>query len=128
MLMKKEEMMHVIESLRDLNREININKFESFEILKKNIKNYDILVITELYDIKIINELNNIYRENNKKFIYTSTLGLSGFVFDDFGENHIIINKTEPNSFIIKNITKEKEGKVKINLENEFHYMNFRTM
>ena len=110
-----------IESLRDLNREININKFESFEILKKNIKNYDILVITELYDIKIVNELNNICRENNKKFIYTSTLGLSGFVFDDFGENHIIINKTgdEPNSFIIKNITKEKEGKVKINLENE---------
>lgn len=110
-----------IESLRDLNREIIVNKFESLDILKNNIKNYDILVITELYDIKIITELNKICRENKKKFIYTSTLGLSGFVFDDFGENHIIMNKTgdEPISFIIKNITKEKEGKVTINLENE---------
>lgn len=110
-----------IESLKGLNPEVNINKFESLEILKQNVKNYDILVITEIYDIQMIIELNNICRENNKKFIYTSNLGLSGFVFDDFGDEHIILNKTgdEPSNFIIKNITNEKEGKVTINLDNE---------
>lgn len=48
-------------------------------------------------------------------------MGLSGFVFNDFGEEHLIINRTgdDPNSFFIKNITKEKEGKVTINIDNE---------
>lgn len=110
-----------IENLRDLNREIGINIFETFDVLKKSIKNYDILVITEIFNIETLSELNNLCRENRKKFIYASTLGLSGFVFDDFGDEHIIINKTgdEPQSFLIKNITKEKEGKITINIENE---------
>ena len=110
-----------IESLRDLNREINVNKFETLEIMKKNIKNYDILIITEMFDYKTIIEFNDICREKNIKFIYAATLGLSGFVFNDFGEDHIIINKTgdEPQSFFIKNITKEKEGKVTINRDKD---------
>lgn len=58
---------------------------------------------------------------NKVKFIYTSALGLSGFIFNDFGKEHYIINKTgdEPLSFFIENITKEKEGKVTINIEDE---------
>ena len=107
--------------LRELNPNVKINIFESLEILKNNIKNYDILVITEIFDIETLISLNNICRENNKKFIYASALGLSGFIFNDFGEEHLIINKTgdEPQSFIIKNITKEKEGKVTIDKDNE---------
>ena len=110
-----------IESLKDLNREINIKKFESFDSMKKNIKDYDILVVTEIFNFEIITELNDLCRENKTKFIYASTLGLSGFVFDDFGDEHIIMNKTgdEPKTYIIKNITKEKEGKVTVDLENE---------
>ena len=62
-----------------------------------------------------------IYAGKKTKFIYPVTLGLSGFVFDDFGEDHIIIGKTgdELQSFFIKNITKEKEGKVIINRDND---------
>ncbi len=107
--------------LQELNPNVKINIFETLEIMKNNIKNYDILVITEIFDIETLISLNNICRENNKKFIYASTLGLSGFIFNDFGEEHLIINKTgdEPQSFIIKNITKEEEGKVTIDKENE---------
>ena len=74
-----------------------------------------------MFDYKTIIEFNDICRENNIKFIYPVTLGLSGFVFDDFGEDHIIIGKTgdELQSFFIKNITKEKEGKVIINRDND---------
>ena len=110
-----------IEKLRDLNREINVNIFDNLEILKKNIKNFDILVVTEIFNFQIIKEFDDICRENKKKFIYASTLGLSGFIFVDFGDEHIILNKTgnEPKSFLINNISKEKEGKVTINREYE---------
>ena len=120
-----------IERLRDLNRETKINKFDNIKTLKENIKFFDIVVITELLQFQTINELNDICRENKKKFIYTSTLGLSGFVFNDFGEEHIILNKTgrDPYSFLIKNITKEKNGIVTINLENEsktlYEFINY---
>ena len=82
---------------------------------------FTVLIITEILDTKDIIEYNKICRDNNKKLIYTSVLGLSGFVFNDFGEEHLIINRTgdDPNSFFIKNITKEKEGKVTINIDNE---------
>jgi ubiquitin-activating enzyme E1 len=43
-------------NLRELNREIIVNKFESLEIMKNNIKNFDILVITEILDTKDIIE------------------------------------------------------------------------
>jgi len=110
-----------IESLRELNRKINIDIFDSLNKMKNNIKNYNIMVITEILDFQIISEFNFLCRENKIKFIYASTLGLSGFVFNDFGDEHIIINKTgdEPQSFFIKNISKEKEGKVIINKDNE---------
>lgn len=110
-----------IENLRELNREINIDFFDSLDIMKKNIKDYNIMVITEILDFQKISELNSLCRENKIKFIYASILGLSGFVFNDFGDEHIIINKTgdEPKSFFIKNITKEKEGKVTVNKDEE---------
>ena len=109
------------EKLRDLNRETKINIFENIEILKKEIKYFDIVVITEILQLQTIIEINSICRERKKKFIYTSSLGISGFIFNDFGEEHIIYNKTgrEPYKFLIKNITKEKNGKVTINIENE---------
>ena len=110
-----------IENLRELNREINIDFFDSLDVMKKNIKDYNIMVITEILDFQKISELNSLCRENKIKFIYASILGLSGFVFNDFGDEHIIINKTgdEPKSFFIKNITKEKEGKVTVNKDEE---------
>jgi ubiquitin-activating enzyme E1 len=98
-----------IERLRDLNRETKINVFDNIEILKKNIKFFDIVVITEILQFQIINEINDICRENKKRFIYSSSLGISGFIFNDFGEEHTILNKTgrDPYSFLIKNITKK---------------------
>ena len=35
-------------------------------------------------------ELNNFCRKNNINFIYTLNLVLTGFLFNDFGENHSI--------------------------------------
>ena len=56
-----------IEKLRDLNRETQINIFDNIEILKKNIKFFDIVVITEILPTQTIIEINDICRENKKK-------------------------------------------------------------
>ena len=54
----------------------------------------------------------------NKRLIYTCALGLCGFLFNDFGKEHIITNPygKDDNYYPIKNIKKGK--KTIIELEN----------
>jgi len=64
----------------------------------------------------IIHKINKICHENNKGFIYASSLGLMGFAFSDFGSKHKILNKTgrEKGKFLISNIIKGEKGKITI--------------
>ena len=80
------------------------------------IKEFDVVVITEIMNSDIIYQINKVCHENNKGFIYTLSLGLMGFVFSDFGSKHIIFDKTgiEKGKFYISKITKDKEGKMEI--------------
>ena len=54
--------------------------------------------------LETIIKFNNLYRKNKIRMIYTSCLGLSGFVFNEFGEEHIIFNikGDEPQKFFVK--------------------------
>ena len=80
------------------------------------IKDYDVVIITEIMKSDMVKKINRECHENNKGFIYTFSLGLTGFIFSDFGENHVILEKTgkERGKFYISNISKEKNGKIKI--------------
>ena len=80
------------------------------------IKEFDVVVITKIMNSNIIYKINKECHENNKGFIYTLSLGLMAFAFSDFGDKHIILDKTgiEKGKFYISNITKEKKGKIKI--------------
>ena len=84
------------------------------------IKEFDVVIITEFMKSDIINKINKECHENNKGFIYTASFGLVGFVFSDFGKKHIILDKTgkEKGKFYISNITKEKNGKMKIDFSH----------
>ena len=114
-----------IDSLSKLNPNTNVevlkirqeNNF--YEILKK-IK-LDVIIETELISQKEIITLNEYCRENQIKFIYGANMGLSGFIFSDFGNNHNIydIDGEEPKRFLIKDITNEKNGKVTIVEESD---------
>ena len=98
------------------------------------IKEFDVVIITEIMKLDIINKINKICHENNKGFIYTLSLGLIGFVFSDMGEKHLILDKTgkEKGKFYISNITNEKKAKMKIDFSqtnqrlNEKGYLIFR--
>ena len=62
--------------------------------------------IDELY------ELNNICRRNKINFIYTLNLGLTGFLFNDFGDEHYIydINGEKKLTYNIFKIEEKKDN------------------
>ena len=104
-----------------INKLQNLNQYVKVDYLKENTlddiikfipKNYDVVVLTELISKKKSTEIDKICRKNNIKFIYTAALGLTGFIFSDFGKEHKIYEKSnkEIKKYIIKNITKEKNG------------------
>ena len=78
------------------------------------IKEFDVVVITEMMNSDIIYKINKECHENNKGFIYALSLGLMGFIFSDLGPKHIILDKTgiEKGKFYILHISKEKNGKI----------------
>lgn len=84
------------------------------------IKEFNVVIITEMIKSEILYKINKECNENNIGFIYTLSLGLAGFIFSDFGNKHIILDKTgnEKGKFYISNITKEKNGKMKIDFNN----------
>ena len=78
------------------------------------IKDFDVVIITEIIKSEIVKKINKECHDNNKGFIYTFSLGLIGITFSDFGENHIVLDKTgkEKAKFYVSNITKSKKGKL----------------
>ena len=106
-----------VKKLSELNPTTNV-------IIENNylsqIKDFDVVIITEFMKTDIINRINKECHENNKGFIYSISFGLAGFVFSDFGKKHIILDKNgkEKGKFYISNITKEKNGKMKIDFSH----------
>ena len=72
-----------------------------------NLKQFNAVVITEMMSKEKLLLINEICHKNKIGFIYTSLFGLSGFVFNDFGPEHIILddNGEKCKSYFIKSIT-----------------------
>ena len=115
-----------LSKLRELNSYVILSIMEGDNIFK-NLKKYNVIVVSEIMDENLLIKLDEDCRINNIGFIYTCSFGISGFIFSDFGKNFIIKdpNGIEIKSFIIKNITNEKEGLITIDdesgLNNEFN-------
>ena len=102
-----------IYQLSELNPYINLSimKGDLFENLEK----FNIIIITEIMQKDKLELINEKCRKKNIGFIYASILGLSGFVFDDFGTEHTILdyNGEECNPYLIESIS--NDGIVTIN-------------
>ena len=83
-----------------------------------NILNFDVVVITEIMNSDFLFKIDEKCHENNIVFIYCLILGLSYFIFSDFGKKHIITNRTgkENKSYFIKAI--DKSGVITIDESN----------
>ena len=107
----------VLEKLQLLNENVSIDFINKSKIddIYENILNYNVIIITELVPNNISIKIDRICRENKIFFIYGVVCGLTSFLFNDFGDNHIIIEESdvELNKFKIKNICKNN-GKVEI--------------
>ena len=115
-----------LSSLSELNPNVNVNIMQENDIIKdiqKKLKipelKYDVIVITEFLPKKLLIEINELCRKEKIGFILVLEFGIYGLIFVDFGNNFTIIDETgdEIKEYLIKNITKEKNGKVTINTE-----------
>ena len=104
------------DKLKMLNPYVNVTKHKG--IYKEDIKRFSLIIITETMKLEELYEINNICRKNNIYFIYTLALGLTGFLFNDFCENHYIydINGENNLQYNIFNI-EEKEKSYEIFLD-----------
>ena len=76
------------DKLKSLNPYVKVSKFKGIYIEK--IKNFDVVIITEMMKLEELYEFDDICRKNNVYFIYTLNLGLTGYLFNDFGKNHSV--------------------------------------
>ena len=114
-----------IKKLAELNPYITISQLniEQKSDIKKyvehfceKIKKFNVVVITELQTMFFIAQIDSFCRNNNIKLIYSFCFGLVGYIFVDFGPMHIIDdeNGKELGTYLIKSISKDKEGTVVI--------------
>ena len=109
----------VLEKLQLLNENVSVDFINKNQIedIYEIILNYNIIIITEIIPKNISIKINKICRENKIYFIYGAACGLTCFIFNDFGEEHTIIEESDAdlNKFKIRNIDKNgKNGKVNV--------------
>ena len=114
----------IINKLMELNKYVNVeclSQYNSIEELEELIEEYNIVVITEIVKREMLIKINEKCRQKNIKFIFGVTLCLTGYIFSDFGKEHLIFNKNdkEPNIYTIKNIKNDINGLVELEEINE---------
>ena len=129
-------------SLADITQRglMEINNFAMVMTIKDDLSNdfsilteYNLVIITEIISLETAENLNQFCRMKKIGFIYTSELGLSSFLFTDFGDDFVIEdnNGLEPDKYYIKSITNECPGIVEIdpieNIKGEKKYLNIGT-
>ena len=97
-----------VEEKKDIN--------EYIQLFCEKVKNYNVVVFTELQPMYLIAQVDNVCRQNNIKLIYGFCFGLAGYVFTDFGVKHTIYdeNGEELETYLVKSISKDQEGLVVI--------------
>jgi ubiquitin-activating enzyme E1 len=107
-----------LSKFQELNPYVKVDVPDIGEIsnLVSHIKDYDIVVITEMLPRGLLETINDTCRENKSGFIYSVAAGISGFTFVDFGVEHIIrdVNGEECKQYIVRNISNDKPGIVLI--------------
>ena len=80
------------------------------------LKDYDIIIITNIIPMPKVEMINSFCRKNNKGFIYTSQFGFISFLFEDFGNNFMVIDKNgkKCKKYFIKSISNACPGIVEI--------------
>lgn len=84
------------EKLSSLNKYVDVLVYKGN--FREDLKKFNLIIITEIMNYEDLYEINEICRNNNIGFIYTLSLGLTGYLFNDFGDNFIVNDFYEENS------------------------------
>ena len=117
-----------LEKLKELNPNVNIslirfpptNDFYTLFCQKIIELKFNVVVFTELYPTDLLTKVNEECRKNKIKFINAFNLGLAGYIFSDFGPEHIIFDESgsSKTTYNIKNISKAEKALITIDNEN----------
>ena len=96
-----------ISQLAELNPYVHVSLMKG--TILENITKFNVIVITEIMKKETLIEIDDICRKNKIAFIYSAILGLSGFVFDDFGLEHTILddNGEDCKTYLVKIISND---------------------
>lgn len=112
-----------INQLQELNQYVDVT-VHSGEITTDFVKNFDVVVLTHCYDMDLLFKINEFCRSQEKPigFIWAGQLGLYGFCFVDFGDNHLIFDRDGERclSAIVTSISQDEEGVVTVS-DNKRH-------
>lgn len=99
--------------------DVQVCQFNPFQCVDK-LKSFHAVIISEICHSNFIIRADQAMRANNRILIYCCALGLSGFIFSDFGNNFIINDKNgeDCKQFYINSISKGENGVVGISQKN----------
>jgi ubiquitin-activating enzyme E1 len=112
-----------VSELRDLNPYVKVNVIQSLSM--EDHSNYNVVCYTEnLTSIANLMEVNAFCRDKNIGFVLTETLGLLGYAFVDYGENHKIFDHNGENtkSFMVVSISNEERATVMVHEDKRHSY------
>lgn len=109
-----------LSELKELNPSVQVDIATDADITQIS-SNYTCVVVMDHYDREYLVKLNQACRQNNVGFLYAGNLGLYGFTFVDFGENHKIIdpNGEQEKTIHIAGITQDEVGVVYLHDEKK---------
>ena len=109
-----------IKKLKELNPYVNVNIYNGSST--NDMQKYNVIIITEIMRLEELYDIDNFCRKNKKYFIYALNLGLTGFLFNDFGIEHNIFdaNGEKKISYNISFIEEKKNFyRITLNLKEE---------
>lgn len=105
-------------SLKDLNEYVDVTHY-SGEVTTDFLSQFDVVCFTDCYDRDFLIKVNDFCRSREKAigFIWTGALGLFGWTFVDYGDSHLIFDKSgeECKSTIVTSISNDENSVVTVN-------------
>jgi ubiquitin-activating enzyme E1 len=105
-----------INKLAELNPYVYVDALTNVVNLEDVVADYNVVVITEVLPRETVEKFDKICRDNKAGFIYCASMGITGFAFVDFGEQHMIRdeNGEDCKQYIVRNISRDEKGIVLI--------------